>query len=319
MSIVVATRDRAEKLGRLLRCIQAQDFADFECIVVDDASSPETLAAYEALWQVLDGRFSLHRRPKTGGPSQSRNTGIDLAQGVYIAFCDDDDYWTRTDHLTVAARALQGSGADLYFSNMQTSVDGQIANPDWYAELRNGLRTPVLAGESDVYTLTQQDVGGFLSHRILHANTLVVSRALLMQIGCYWEKISFAEDHDLSYRLADAAAHPLFRTTVTADLDVSTHASIARTYGDQERLLFSVLAILHAESVIRNPALRKIARGNRAWRLLDLATATLKDGNPVRAREFALEAMLIRPSKRSLSVLLTVLWQQAKHPKQRAA
>lgn len=311
VSIVIATRERPQKLSRLLRVIQQQDLKAFECIVVDDASSQDTVRQYEDLWRELDdARFTLHIRPRPGGPAQGRNTGIALARSDFVAFCDDDDYWTRSDHLQVAARVLAATGGDFFFSNMQTSNEAGINNPNWYASLQKRKSSPALAQEPDVHALDVQDMADFLRHRIFHANTLVLRRELLSRIGSYWEKISFAEDHDISFRLADAARGVFFRSTVTADLDVSHHPSIARTYSEKERLLFSILAILHAESIIRHAALRRVARGNRAWRLLELATMNADDGAFDSAADFARQSLLLRPSRRALTMLFQLMAQR---------
>jgi len=314
VTVVIATHNRPAKLARLLHKVQSQDINALECIVVDDASSPETLAAYDELWPTLDDRFILRREirsaSRSGGPSQSRNSGITLARGQFVAFCDDDDLWIRDDHLSVAVRAMTKAGADLYLANMQTAIDGTVQNRNFYpvlSELAAKAGRAPIAGESDVYPVSLDEASQSLKHRIFHANTLVVKKTLLERVGLYWERISFAEDHDLSLRLADAAEKILFRPTVTAELDVSTHVSLARTFTDQDRLLFGILAVLHAESLIKNPGLRKIARQNRAWKLAELAQRKIEAGEEGAAREFVWQSLTLSPSMATLRLGLTLL------------
>ena len=80
VTVVIATRDRAAYLERLLGCIREQDFTIFECLVFDDGSAPETIALYEDIWRELDHRFRLILRApqerQPGGPSRIRNRGI---------------------------------------------------------------------------------------------------------------------------------------------------------------------------------------------------------------------------------------------------
>ncbi len=204
---------------------------------------------------------------------------------------------------------MDAVNADLFFSNMQTSNNEVVANPDWFSELNN-LRGNPIGGESDVYAVQKESLATLLKHRIHHANTLVVTRDLMMKIGCYWEKISFAEDHDLSFRLSDAASRVLFRKTVTADLDVTEHPSIARTYSEQDRLMFSMLATLHAEAMLESPVLRKVARGNRAWRLIELARYCEKNNRRRTSFEFAWQALLLSPSLTALRMVLTSFWHR---------
>jgi hypothetical protein len=306
-SVVIATCNRIQPLTRLLRAMLAQDCDNFEVIVVDDCSQEDVRSHYAALWETLDGRFRLHLRSADDGhprgPGASRNMGISLARGDVVAFCDDDDMWIRSDHLSFAARSMKTHGAELFIANMQTSDSGQIDNPDWYGKNRQVIESAEHL-EPSLRKLSRAGAGQILRHQILHANTLVASKALLTRIGMYWEKIGFAEDHDLAFRIVDAARGILFRTEVTADLDVTTHLSVARRYQEDERLLFSILATLHAESQLQDAGLRKIVRGNRAWRLMELANLKRDCGDTASARGFALQALLLQPSISALRLVM---------------
>jgi len=311
ISVVVPTRDRPDRLARLLlACIKNQSFHRFECLVIDDGSNDETLSKYDGIWKTLDDRFVLHRRAtgdRGSGPGRARNIGIELARGIYIAFCDDDDAWVRDDHLSAAAAALSKYEADLFFANLQTSNCGEIVTPDWFWVAENRLRRNPLAGETNLFQVSREDMSRLLAHRCLHADTLVVSKTLLAEIGMYCDSVQFAEDHDFSFRLADAARKILFRSVICADLDVSHHPSAARRYDEQERILFSILACLRAELQVVNPRLRRTARSNRAWRMLELARLMIEAGRRRTSCELAAQAMLIRPSLEALRIIARAL------------
>lgn len=305
VSVVIATRNRATALQRLLACVREQDFADFECIVLDDASTTDTWSAYDAIWRVLDARFSLHPRVdrQSGGPSSMRNRGIALARGKYVAFCDDDDRWVRRDHLSTAVRALEAHNADLFFAAMQTAAQGEVKDTDLYAPARTALQRHAI--EPGLYQVDVDGMIGLIRHRTLHTDTIVASRALLHDAGLYWEKTSLAEDRDLSFRLADRAKKILFRPDIVGELDVSQHASLYRTYAHEEKALFAYLATLHSELAVRHPKLRRLARANRAWDLLDLTRAALDGGRRRQAREFALQSLLLHPTWSALRLLFS--------------
>ena len=124
VSVVIATKDRPALLTRVLGCMQRQTLPDLEVIVVDDGSSPEVVEAYPLIWCGLDERFRLQLNPPGGGPGGTRNAGIRLARGEFVAFCDDDDTWVRDDHLETALKALNRFDGDVYLVNMRTSING---------------------------------------------------------------------------------------------------------------------------------------------------------------------------------------------------
>jgi glycosyltransferase involved in cell wall biosynthesis len=304
VSVVIATRDRPASLERLLRCVAEQDLRDLECLVVDDGSSDETLAAYEDIKRGLDHRFQFHLKAsedrQPGGPSRMRNMGIKLARGKFVAFCDDDDHWVRNDHLSTAVRAMTNQGADLFFAAMQTSAHGKVQDPDLYAPARKALQRHAVAGEIDIFRVPQRNIADLLRHRTLHTDTLVAARQLLFDAGLYWEKTNLAEDRDLSLRIVDRAAKILFRSTVVGDLDVSHHVSLYRTFEREEKALFASLATLHSEIEVRSPYLRRLARAIRAWDMLELSRAALADGRTRHAREFGMQSFLLYPTLSAL-------------------
>ena len=86
VTVVIATRDRAESLGRTLAALRRQQSPPpWELIVVDDGSEPPVGEA------LLDGLPSARLLRRDGsGPAKARNAGIAAARGRYVAFTDDD-------------------------------------------------------------------------------------------------------------------------------------------------------------------------------------------------------------------------------------
>lgn len=90
VSVVVPAFDRARTIGAALDSIIGQEPTPTEVLVIDDASTDDTVAAVvrrsEPLVRVL-------RHEERSGACAARNTGIDAATGDVIAFCDADDRW----------------------------------------------------------------------------------------------------------------------------------------------------------------------------------------------------------------------------------
>lgn len=90
VTVVLPTYNRARVIGETIDSILAQQFHDFELLVVADGCTDETDAVVTAYG---DPRIRIVHQPNSGGPAKPRNTGVQQARGRYIAFCDDDDLW----------------------------------------------------------------------------------------------------------------------------------------------------------------------------------------------------------------------------------
>lgn len=83
-SVIVPVYNAGPFLDRCLQSLAASGFRDYECIVVDDASTDDTRAVarrFDARLLALDAN---------GGPARARNRGAESAQGEILVFIDSD-------------------------------------------------------------------------------------------------------------------------------------------------------------------------------------------------------------------------------------
>ncbi len=91
VSVIMPMYNALPYLGEAIESIMTQTFQDWELLVIDDAStdgSTEVAREYAA----KDSRIRLlSNMTGTPGEGPTRNTGIDAAQGEYVAMMDADD------------------------------------------------------------------------------------------------------------------------------------------------------------------------------------------------------------------------------------
>lgn len=105
-SVVIPVYNRAQDVGEAIRSVLAQTFGDFEIVLVDDGSD-DGPALQRLIESFASAPIRLVRQHNAGAAA-ARNTGIDAAQGRYIAFLDSDDaflpYKLERFHERIAGR-----------------------------------------------------------------------------------------------------------------------------------------------------------------------------------------------------------------------
>jgi O-antigen biosynthesis protein len=92
-SVIICTRDRADRLVSCLDAVAKQDYPNFEIIVVDNAPADDRVARLldENSWPVPVRRI-VEPRP---GLARARNAGLRAATGRFVAYLDDDEHPDR--------------------------------------------------------------------------------------------------------------------------------------------------------------------------------------------------------------------------------
>lgn len=141
VSVVIPMFNRIATIRRAIDSALAQSFRDIEVIVVDDASSDESVAAVAA---IDDPRLRLLRRDQNGGASAARNTGVAASRGSLVAFLDSDDEWfPRKLEIQVAALEAAPAHAGVSCTGVEmhlldhaiTRLQPLEDSPDWARRL----------------------------------------------------------------------------------------------------------------------------------------------------------------------------------------
>ncbi|WP_339350163.1 glycosyltransferase family A protein [uncultured Alteromonas sp.] len=91
VSCIITTYNRPNLVGRAIESVLNQSYKNIEIILVDDHSSESYAPVIEKYKN--DPRLTYSRNSRNLRLSASRNVGIGLAKGEFIAFLDDDDTW----------------------------------------------------------------------------------------------------------------------------------------------------------------------------------------------------------------------------------
>ena len=197
VSVIVPTYNRPERLRAALDSVNRQQYRDFEVIVVNDGTIPVESVVSDVNQA---GRITLVNHDRNRGLAASRNTGLRLAKGVYIAYLDDDDRFLP-DHLGTLVACLERGEHHVAYSDAWRVIEHQV----------NGIIAE--AGRDRPHS------SDFSASRLLVENYIPVlclmhRRSCLDDVGLFDECLFVHEDWDLWIRLATlyAFAH-IPRTT----------------------------------------------------------------------------------------------------------
>jgi glycosyltransferase involved in cell wall biosynthesis len=176
VSVILPTRDRARFIGEAIASVQAQSFADWELIIVDDGSTDDTAAAVAPY--LADARIRYIGQPWKGA-SAARNHGLKLARGALIAYIDSDNFWYR-DFLAAAVNELASDPAvDLVYGALV-------------------IDSPHLGDTRLLWRPFDRDL--LMSANYIDMNVIVHRKSLVERYGGFDEEISRVNDWDLILR-----------------------------------------------------------------------------------------------------------------------
>ena len=93
VSVIMPCHNGSATLRQAVDSVLSQTYADWELLVIEDASTDDSVAVIKA-YCAKDSRIKLLHTPvHTGKPATPRNVGIEAAVGRFIAFLDCDDQW----------------------------------------------------------------------------------------------------------------------------------------------------------------------------------------------------------------------------------
>ena len=282
ISVVIPAYNAEKTIKETIESVLEQTWTDLEIIVINDGSTDSTLEIVNGMDAPQLKVFSY----ANGGVSASRNRGIALAKGEYIAFLDADDLWT-SDKLEAQFKALQDHPEAVLAYSWTDYIDeqGQFLYPGSHITV-NG----------DVYA--QLLLGNFLEN----GSNPLIRKDALTAIGNFDQSLPPAEDWDLFLRLA--ARYPFIAVPSAQVLYRISKNSASANIVRQEQQCLKVLERAYAQSPKSLQSLKKQSLANLYQYL------TFKALESKQTRETSLIAA--RCFWQSIRYDSTILWRRSR-------
>lgn len=184
LSVVIPVYNSEKTIIQCLNSVVEQGDVgiELEIVIINDGSTDGSDSLIKEFIEKHPGIVIKYKRKENGGVSRARNLGIQLSSGTWIAFLDSDDIWLPNK-----------------LSSQLNIIKSSSFNIDFIGCARNNEVLSIF-GKKIIY-LHKATITELLIKMFPQTSTAIVRRDLLIQVGCYDETMTHAEDGDLWLRL----------------------------------------------------------------------------------------------------------------------
>lgn len=211
ISVIISTYNRSSLLRRALASVLAQDISEeFECVVVDDASTDSTFKVMEE----MDRQFKLRGIPllyyklgdNSGYQCKPKNVGVQHCNGEFIAYLDDDNVW-KPNHLRELFTTIISKDVDMVYGMREYKAQ------DGFEPVLKGEKLMMGIAPTFPFDAERLEQGNYIdTSDIMHSKGAYY--LLCAQSGCGWdEEMHRFADWNFVYRWAKIglSAAPVYR------------------------------------------------------------------------------------------------------------
>lgn len=252
ISAVIPTYNCERFIGAALDSALGQTLPPHEIIVVDDGSTDNT----EDVLRAYGDRITYIRTPNSGYPSVTRNVGIEVASGDYIAFLDADDVWHPSKLAEQMGVFDRSPSTQMVYCDYDLIADGsqliRDVHPTQPCTIVDGKIVPSEHYWSDVFC--QLALRCFIQ-----TSTVILRKSVLAKVGKFDTTLLYAEDLDLWLRIAytgEVVRLPATRSSYRLRLGSVTSTHTERFFLDNKALFAKVRKLVAADDK-RSAFLRK--------------------------------------------------------------
>lgn len=208
VSVIVPCYNVEKYIFRCLHSIETQTygFENIELILIDDASTDNTLALINAFAQKYPENVTVIALSQNGKQGAARNKGMDIATGKYIMFVDSDDLLATTMIEKMHAKIVEYDCDEVrcgskYFSSDDELSSHRVGTNDSFSDLTddNERKNYILASMSCIVhsRLFRREV--FETNHIRFMENVFYEDAHFSGICCFYINSKYWLDEDLYY------------------------------------------------------------------------------------------------------------------------
>jgi len=269
-SIIVPLYNKAPYVRKALESIVAQTYRDWECIIVNDGSTDDSLEVVNKYIQSVNSEERIVNSIRiisqtNSGVAAARNRGVKDSKGEYVCFLDADDWWDKDFLMTMSEAIDTYPHAGVYGVN--------------YYTVRNGVATKILTN-IETGVMNYFKVYSCPPYAMpLCVGSVAIPRNVFNEVDGFNPIMKMAEDFDLWVRIA--LRYPVYYTDkalayYNQDVQVKWRA-IGKLVDPEHHFVFNAdylqpemtqnIDLRHAVEMVKIVCLRQYYLSNRYYKL----------------------------------------------------
>ncbi len=194
ISVIVPLYNKEKSIVSTLQSVLNQTYTDWECIVINDGSTDESIVVVEDFIRVHSEKLIVNSirliQKENGGVCSARNKGIQVAKGEYVALLDGDDLWDK-EYLAEQVKMIHDfPKAAMWGINFAEVNEGKLIR-SLPTALPGGYR-----GYVEGYFQMKERISDLFC-----SSSVVIRKAVFEVVGMFDERIKYSEDVDMWYRI----------------------------------------------------------------------------------------------------------------------
>jgi glycosyltransferase involved in cell wall biosynthesis len=192
ISVIMPAFNCEDFIAQSIASVLAQDYENFELIIVDDGSTDRTVDIARSF-----GPPVTVMQQSNGGAAAARNHGMEAARGEYIGFLDADDIWHPQKLSSQCAYIEDRPRVGLVYSDWQ----------EWHPDSNGQWSVPVSFTSPITSSIPDEALCGWLYSKllldcVLHTITVLMRKEVVDRTGKMSTHLVNGEDYDYWLRVS---------------------------------------------------------------------------------------------------------------------
>lgn len=197
VSVIIPSYQRFEQVKESIDSVLAQSYTNTEVIVIDDCSTDNRYRTLDTIYinkNIKIIHLSINMKDKyklLAAQGLTRNVGLEIAKGEWIAFLDDDDAWHDSNKLKYQITYMIKYDCLFCASNMIVGHGKYSKNNNLTSTYFDKSFTLGIKQEDNIFKFNRNDI---LTNNYINNSSCIIHKSIVNKVGLFIGYIN--EDYD---------------------------------------------------------------------------------------------------------------------------